>query len=147
VKGNPGEGVGRGAAARSARGGELPHAYPFRLLDRRADGTVGVLVSGNAAQLRGAPALPAFLAVEVLAQTALMALPEAASGGAPKAGGLGLLAGVQEVQFHSPLRPGDVLTAGATLVARLGPLLKVRAELRRDDTLVAEGELLLAMKG
>ena len=31
----------------------LPHEYPFRLLDRRADGTVVVVVSGNAAQVRG----------------------------------------------------------------------------------------------
>ncbi len=125
----------------------LPHAYPFRLLDRRADGMVGVLISGNASQLRGAAELPAFLAVEVMAQSALVALPEPASGDAPKEGGLGLLAGVRDVLFHAPLRPGDVLTAGATLVARLGPLLKIRAELRRDDSVVAEGELLLAMKG
>ena len=125
----------------------LPHAYPFRLLDRRADGTVGVLISGNAAQLRGAAELPTFLAVEVLAQSALVALPESTSGDAPREGGLGLLAGIQDVQFHAPLRPGDVLTAGATLVARLGPLLKIRAELRRDDEIVAEGELLLAMRG
>jgi len=125
----------------------LPHAYPFRLLDRRADGTVAVVVSANAAPLRGAAELPAFLAVEVLAQSALVALPEPASGDASKEGGLGLLAGVQDVQFHAPLRPGDVLTASATLVARLGPLLKIRAELRRDDEVVAEGELLLAMKG
>ncbi|HET9765358.1 MAG TPA: hypothetical protein VFS60_00845 [Thermoanaerobaculia bacterium] len=125
----------------------LPHAYPFRLLDRRADGSVGVVVSGNAAQLRGAPELPAFLAVEVLAQSALVALAGPHDEGAPSAGGLGLLAGVQEVQFHTPLRPGDVVAASAELLGRLGPLLKVRAELRRGDELVVEGELLLAMKG
>jgi len=125
----------------------LPHAYPFRLLDRRADGTVAVWISGNAAQLRGADELPPFLAVEVLAQSALVALREPMSSAAPKEPGLGLLAGIQDVQFHAPLRPGDVLTVAATLVARLGPLLKIRAELRRDDAIVVEGELLLAMKG
>ena len=123
----------------------LPHEYPFRLLDRRADGTVVVLVSGNAAQLRGADELPAFLAVELLAQSALFALVEPSGERDPSDRGLGLLAGVQDVQFHSPLRPGDRLSVAATLLARLGALSKVRAELRRGDELVVEGELLLAM--
>ena len=125
----------------------LPHAYPFRLLDRRADGSVGVAVSGNAAQLRGAAELPSFLAVEVLAQSALVVLAGPHGEGAASASGLGLLAGVQEVQFHASLRPGDIVAANAALLGRLGPLLKVRAELRRGDELVVEGELLLAMKG
>ena len=123
----------------------LPHQYPLRLLDRRADGTVVVLISGNAAQLRGAEELPAFLAVELLAQSTLIALAEPDGETPPTGGGLGLLAGVQDVQFHAPLRPGDRLSVAATWVARLGALSKVRAELRRGDELVAEGELLLAM--
>jgi 3-hydroxymyristoyl/3-hydroxydecanoyl-(acyl carrier protein) dehydratase len=123
----------------------LPHEYPFRLLDRRADGTVVVLVSGNAAQVRGAEELPAFLAVEVLAQSALFALVESSGERDSSDRGLGLLAGVQDVQFHAPLRPGDRLSVAATLLARLGALSKVRAELRRGDELVVEGELLLAM--
>ena len=89
--------------------------------------------------------LPAFLAVEVLAQSALFALLEPSGQGGSSPGGLGLLAGVQDVQFHAPLRPGDRLSAAATLLARLGALSKVRAELRRGDELVVEGELLLAM--
>ena len=84
--------------------------------------------------------------MEVLAQSALVALAEPGENAA-SAGGLGLLAGVQEVQFHAPLRAGDVVTASAELLGRLGPLLKVRAELRRSDELLVEGELLLAMKG
>ena len=123
----------------------LPHEYPFRLLDRRADGTVVVMVAGNAAQVRGTDELPAFLAVELLAQSALFALVEPSGERDPSDRGLGLLAGVQDVQFHSPLRPGDRLSVAATLLARLGALSKVRAELRRGDELVVEGELLLAM--
>ncbi len=123
----------------------LPHEYPFRLLDRRADGTVVVLVSGNAAQVRGADELPAFLAVEVLAQSALFALVEPSGERDSSHRRLGLLAGVQDVRFHAPLRPGDRVSVAATLLARLGALSKVRAELRRGDELVVEGELLLAM--
>src|SRR5262245_47501932 len=68
------------AAAEGRRRGEasghrlLPHEYPFRLLDRRADGTVVALITGNAAQVRGAEELPAFLAIELLAQSAIFAL-------------------------------------------------------------------------
>lgn len=123
----------------------LPHEYPFRLLDRRADGTAVVMVAGNAAQVRGADELPAFLAVELLAQSALFALVEPSGQHGSSQGGLGLLAGVQDVQFHAPLRPGDRLSVAATLLAQLGALSKVRAELRRGDELVVEGELLLAM--
>ena len=123
----------------------LPHEYPFRLLDRRADGTVVVLVTGNAVQLRGAHELPSFLAVELLAQSTLFALAAPDAETPPQGGGLGMLAGVQDVQFHAPLRVGDRLDAAATLIARLGPLSKVRAELRRGDEVVVEGELLLAM--
>ena len=123
----------------------LPHEYPFRLLDRRADGTIVALVSGNAAQVRGAEELPAFLAIELLAQSALFALGEPPGERKSTQGGLGMLAGVQDVQFHAPLRPGDRLSVAATLLARLGGLSKVRAELRRGDELVVEGELLLAM--
>lgn len=122
----------------------LSHEYPFRLLDRRSDGTVVVLVSGNAAQVRGGDELPAFLAIELLAQSAFFALAEPPVESESTQRGLGMLAGVQDVQFHAPLRPGDRLIVGATLLARLGALSKVRAELRRGDELVVEGELLLA---
>lgn len=125
----------------------LPHAYPFRLLDRRGDGTVGVLITSNAAQLRGGDELPALLAVELLAQSTLVALGESRGAAASDESRIGLLAGVQDVKLHAPLRPGDRLSVAATLLSRLGPLSKVRAELRRDDVVVAEGELLLAMKG
>ena len=124
----------------------LPHAYPFALLDRLADGGIGVLVTAGAAQLRGGGELPASLAVEVMAQAALVALaPEAGEGGGTAQQGGGLLAGLDTVSFHAPLRAGDLLRAEATLVGRMGPLVKVRCELRRDGELVVEGGLLLAL--
>jgi len=123
----------------------LPHAHPFRLLDQRPDGSVGLLVSADAVWLRGAPELPPLLAVEVLSQAALGALPAAAATGAsPRTG---LLAGLEGVRFHAALRPGDLLVARATLLGGRGSLVKVRAELRRDDVTVVEGDLLLALTG
>ena len=142
----PGEGVGRGTAARSARGGALPHAYPFRFVDRgiRPEGGVEVLVSVNAAHLRGSPELSAFLAVEVLAQASLLAL--AAKGESTPGAQIGLLAGLESMSVPGRLRAGDRAVARASVVGRLGALIKVHAELRRDDQTIAEGELLVALR-
>jgi 3-hydroxymyristoyl/3-hydroxydecanoyl-(acyl carrier protein) dehydratase len=121
----------------------LPHAYPFRLLDRREDGTVVLSITSGAPWLRGAAELPAALAVEALAQAAIVALAPANGEESPQAIG-GLLAGIDAVRFHAPLAAGDRLEARAELLGRLGPLVKVHAELRRGDELVVEGDLLLA---
>jgi predicted hotdog family 3-hydroxylacyl-ACP dehydratase len=121
----------------------LPHGYPFRLLDRVGGGAVEVLVAGNAAQLRGAAELPPFLAVEVMAQAALVTLASTAASDDSPSGGL--LAGVESVVVHAPLRAGDRLRAHATLLVRMGALVKVRCELRRGAELVVEGGLLLAL--
>ena len=102
-------------------------------------------VTANAAALRGAAELPPMLAVEMLAQAALVALPgpPEAAGGAPRQG---LLAGVENVRWHAPIRPGDQLQASASLVGRLGTLVKARVELRCGTEIVLEGELLLAIQ-
>jgi len=122
----------------------LPHGYPFRLLEGVAgDGAVRLQVSGNGALLRGAAELPALLLVEMMAQAALAALPRAAG----DATGVrhGLLAGIDDLRCHIPVRPGDRLEAHAEIVGRLGPAIKARVELRRDGDLVASGNLLLAL--
>ncbi len=125
----------------------LPHAYPFRLVDRLADGGGGVVVmiTADAAQLRGGAELPGMLAVEVMAQAALMTLAPAEDGGGEAPRG-GLLAGLDEVSFHAPLIAGDRVHASATVLARMGALVKVRCELRRGDELLVEGGLLLALE-
>jgi 3-hydroxymyristoyl/3-hydroxydecanoyl-(acyl carrier protein) dehydratase len=83
------------------------------------------------------------LAVEVMAQAALLVLGSAVDG--DEAAGGGLLAGLDTVTLHAPLRPGDRLRAQAELLARMGPLVKVRCALRRGEALVVEGSLLLAL--
>jgi 3-hydroxymyristoyl/3-hydroxydecanoyl-(acyl carrier protein) dehydratase len=106
---------------------------------------VRIEITTNAAALRGAAELPPMLAVEMLAQAALVALP-----GPPEAGGdgprQGLLAGVENVCWHGPLRPGDQLQVSAALLGRLGTLVKARVELRRGTETVVEAELLLALQ-
>lgn len=139
----------------------LPHAYPFRLLERASgpDGrpVLAWTVAGSLA--RGAGEVPATLAVEMMAQAALAALPGGAAGAASASepGGVppprGMLAGLDGIEVHRPLVAGDRLTAEAALVGRLGRLLKVHvrlvaAGLPAGDPggVCVEGDLLLALE-
>jgi 3-hydroxymyristoyl/3-hydroxydecanoyl-(acyl carrier protein) dehydratase len=114
------------------------------LLDRRGDGTVVLSITSGASWLRGAGELPATLAVEALAQAAIAALAPAQGDDADRGASGGVLAGIDSVRFHAALVAGDRLEARATLLGRLGALVKVHAELRRGDVIVVEGDLLLA---
>jgi 3-hydroxymyristoyl/3-hydroxydecanoyl-(acyl carrier protein) dehydratase len=130
----------------------LPHAYPFRLVER-ADGPRGPVLGWTAggAYGRGGDPMPVTLAVEMMAQAALLALPAASSGSAPAAADQpprrGLLAGLDGVRFHLPVVPGDSLEARAELAGAFGRLVKARVMLLRSGSaeVVAEGELLLAL--
>jgi 3-hydroxymyristoyl/3-hydroxydecanoyl-(acyl carrier protein) dehydratase len=141
----------------------LPHAFPFRFVagERAGDGTASGVTqlawTGGATYGRDGGDAPATLLVEMMAQAVLAALPaskgdDAAAG---PAGGqatrpaLGLLAGLDSVQFHAPVRAGDRLEGTAELVGGFGRLIKARVVLRRvgETAAVAEGDLLLAMEG
>jgi 3-hydroxyacyl-[acyl-carrier-protein] dehydratase len=115
----------------------LPHAYPFRLVEKRGE-EVRVVVSADAHWSRGG-ALPAVLALEILAQAALVQL------GGEGDGGRGLLAGVDGAEFRGRLRPGDRLVARTRVAGGFGRMVKVAATLEREDGgAVASAELLLA---
>lgn len=125
----------------------LPHAFPFRLVDRAGDGAGQELswTLGGALD-RGVGAAPAMLAVEMMAQAALVLLSRE-GGGDADAGtpGAGLLAGVDGLVLHSVVGAGDRLEADAAVAGRFGRLVKVRARLTREGVVVAEGDLLLAL--
>lgn len=121
-----------------------PHRYPFQLIDRgkgeRAQ--VEVLLTANAAMLRGEGPLSIFLLLEIAAQAVLHLL------GGPGSGQV-LLAGVEEMSFVEgaetrPPAPGDRLILRASEEARFAKLLKVRVEIDRDGSRLAEATLLLA---
>ena len=130
----------------------LPHGYPFRFVEGTGPGAVAhVLVTRNGATLRGGDALPPFLLVEMMAQAALLVLPQSSGDDAPSAASgthrprAGVLAGVEAVRFEEPVRAGDRLQATATLRGRLGGVIKAAVELRRGEQVVAAGDLLLAL--
>ena len=117
----------------------LPHAFPFRLADRREHGGVVASLSLDGAQLAGSLRPPPFFAVEILAQAAHLLL-------AP-AGGLYYLAGIREARLLAPLASGDRLVARAEVSGRFGAILRVTGRLERDGEPVATADLWLAPAG
>jgi hypothetical protein len=131
----------------------LPHAYPFRLLERASgpDGRPLLRWTTGGTFDRGAGAVPPSLVVEMMAQAALVALAGPAPGAAEplEKPGIGLLAGLDGVEILAPLRAGETFSAEAELLGRLGRLLKVRVKLWRVEPApvetVAVGDLLIAL--
>lgn len=122
---------------------ELPHSFPFRLVDRLGGDGVGLRLSAGG-RLDATRGWPPTLALEVLAQSAA-----SLAGPAPASGG-GALAAIDAVVFHPQLAHRPLL-AGETLIAELAPrgrfgrLLKVGGKVLRDGETVVEAELVLAL--
>lgn len=115
----------------------LPQRPPFRLVERRADDAVLVRLAGDAVYLRADP-LPLTLAVEILAQAALL-LAGAAGAAEPV-----YLGGIDEARLVLPFAPGDDLRARAAVSGAAGGLTRIATRLERSDgELVAEATLLL----
>jgi hypothetical protein len=108
----------------------LPHAFPFRLVEGGRADRVDVRVTGDAAIMRGEPTASPALAVEILAQAALLLLGEQAGGEA--GAGAVYLAGVDGAECPAPLVAGERLAAGARIVGRFGGMVKVEAWLERE---------------
>ncbi len=101
-----------------------------------------VRLTGGSTWSRGRATLPSVLALEILAQAAVAALPAGAAGS-----GGGLLAGIDHARFDAPLCPADTLVATVAIERRFGQLIKVRGELKRQDSNapVASASLYLAL--
>lgn len=119
----------------------LPHRFPFSLVEVLAGDRVVLSVSAGSWWTREG-SLPPMMALEALAQGAAILLRETGEG--PKGPAEALyLAGIDSAAFSeelesSPLRAGDVLEIRARLRLRLGPLLRIEAEMLRDDRRVVE---------
>ena len=117
----------------------LPHRFPFRLIDETQDSRARFALTLTSYWLREGGMLPLGLLVEAMAQAAALLLRDP---GAPE--GDRLLAGLEGVQCHRPLRCGDRLEIEAALEARLGGAARVSTRVYRDGEEVARGTLLLA---
>lgn len=121
----------------------LPHEFPFRLVDLQRGEAASASLTANANWLRGGEGLPSALLIEILAQAAILLLPETGEGGR------GLLAGIDQAQFgETPLRPGERLEVRVERAGHFGRLAKVSGSIRSSaGELVCQASLLLARDG
>jgi 3-hydroxyacyl-[acyl-carrier-protein] dehydratase len=122
---------------------ELPHAFPFLLVDcvlmREPEHWAVTLrnLTRNDPLMDDDGHLPPALALEVMAQTAGLAVtPE------PEAGPM-LLARVDRFRCRPPFQAGEQLLVIARVVRRLGGSVKVRAAVRAANRWRAGAELVL----
>jgi 3-hydroxyacyl-[acyl-carrier-protein] dehydratase len=129
----------------------IPHRYPFLLVDRILELEPGLRAVGEKLVTIGEPffqghfpdfpIMPGVLIVEALAQTgcvAALSLPENKEK-------LGLFAGLNNVRFKRPVRPGDTLRLEVQFEKiRLG-IGRGKGVATVDGQLACEGELMFAL--
>ena len=129
----------------------LPHRYPFLLLDRVDEIVPGERivgrknVSANEPYLQGHfpnyPIVPGVLVVEALAQTSCV-LAVVTVGRKAAEGYLQYLAGLDDIRFKRPVRPGDSLELHSTIVSARRHLMKFECQAVVEGETVCSGKLM-----
>lgn len=121
----------------------LPHREPMLLVDeayKNDDGTVtGIYnVRGDEFFLQGHfpgnPIVPGVILCEMAAQSSCMLMAEGVKGKTT------LYAGMNNVKFKQPVRPGDRVQFTCAHIRSLGPVHFIKAEGRVDGKLCVSGE-------
>jgi hypothetical protein len=129
----------------------LPHRFPFRFVDRVADGRGVVRLSAGSTWSRGTGGPAVLWLVEAVAQCAAELLsppsPPAADGRdvAPGAGPL-VLAAVEGAHLEPPPCDGESLEIEVRLEARWGGLIRVLGVVRGDRGTSGEVRLVLSRR-
>ena len=131
----------------------LPHRYPSFLVDavvqheagRRLVAAKNVTVSEEFFQghFPGTPLMPGVLMIEALAQAAALLLFERESSAA---NAQAYLRGVDNAKFRRQVVPGDRLRLDVTLGTERPPLVRAHGIAYVGDQVVAEADLLIALK-
>ena len=130
----------------------LVHRYPFLLVDKvinlepgkKGTGIKNVTINEEffSGHFPGEPIMPGVLIIEAMAQVAAIVVGSETMGKEVKPEErMGYLAGVKEIKFKRPVRPGDRLEINVEIVQRLANLFKVKGEARVDKEICAQGEL------
>ncbi len=133
----------------------LPHRYPFLLLDRVLDFTVGEKLTAlknvtyNEPFFNGhfpnRPVMPGVLIVEAMAQaSAIFASQERDD--IDLENRIYYFTGIDKARFKRPVEPGDQLIFEVELVRKIRNMWKCRGEARVDGELAASAELMFTFK-
>jgi 3-hydroxymyristoyl/3-hydroxydecanoyl-(acyl carrier protein) dehydratase len=131
-------------------GDGLPHAYPFRFVDRVlrpagpgfSQGQVSVRVAANARGAMGPEWLSPLLFVEAIAQSALLL-----EGGGAESGRQGFLAGIDNFTFTRVPEAGESLEVRVHLAGRFGPAVKFEGEVRSGGESIARAGVIVRQGG
>jgi 3-hydroxyacyl-[acyl-carrier-protein] dehydratase len=130
----------------------IPHRPPFLLIDRilevevgkRAVGIKNVTINepffiGHFPQY---PVMPGVLIVEALAQVGTVAILMVEG----NKGKIGFFAGIDNFRFRGQVTPGDTLILEVEITRLKGIIGKGQATAKVGDKIVAEGEIMFALK-
>ena len=132
---------------------QLPHRYPFLLVDRVLDCRPGETLQAiknvtiNEPFFQGhfpqRPVMPGVIILEALAQaTGLLAF--ATVGSTPDDNTLYYFVGIDKARFRKPVEPGDQLLMDVKLERHLKKVWKFSPRATVDGTLVASAEMMCA---
>ncbi|MBK6293901.1 MAG: 3-hydroxyacyl-ACP dehydratase FabZ [Rhodoferax sp.] len=134
---------------------QLPHRYPFLLVDRVLSIEKGVRIQAlknvtiNEPFFEGhfphRPVMPGVLMLEALAQAAALLAFDALDA-SPENGSIYYFAGIDNARFKRPVEPGDQLILEAELLRMKAGIFKFKTSARVDGELAVEAELTCAMR-
>ena len=134
---------------------QLPHRYPFLLVDRVLEFDYGKTIKAlknvtiNEPFFEGhfphRPVMPGVLMLEALAQAAAL-LSFDAMGTSPDENTIYYFAGIDGARFKRPVEPGDQLILEAEILRQKAGIFKYKCRATVDGELAVEAELTCAMR-
>ena len=128
---------------------QLPHRYPFLLVDRIVELTPGVRIVGVKqvtinehffqGHFPGAPVMPGVLILEAMAQVGAVYALQQMEGRESK---LVLFSGIDNGRFRRPVVPGDTLVITVTPVRVGARVQKMHGEAHVEGQLAAEADIM-----
>lgn len=133
----------------------LPHRYPFLLVDRVLEMSLGekIIAIKNVTinepffvgHFPHSPVMPGVLIIEAMAQTAAI-LSFKTRGGMPDENSILYFAGIDNARFKRPVLPGDTLTFEMKLEREMRGIWKYSGIARVGDEIAAQADLMCAIK-